>query len=499
MPSGWDITRGVARLTRGASKATSNAINAAAQNQQLARGRRAASHGVIGPGDPPPPPGSSDHYDYRGVATGRELAGLADGWFPLGTAIDVKRRARQPIGIPDSVLRRHAAVVGPTGSGKTKSVLLPWAARALQAGGSVVLIDVSGDMLDDLAVVRRYLGPFNARVAKWDYTDASGSVSWNWIASLRDQDAVVSVTEALVGRERPNDPQPFFHQRDRRTLRGLLEVVQATRPTITSAELVGLIQDQRGLSQLCDHVSSSAGARRLADVLSMPAHEYGRAVSGVVNALEALDHPGVVGVTNRNQLDLDDLFENPALLVVVAPLAGSRTSEIVGSLMLSQIIRTLYKRFNHQRGTHAFLMIDEAPRLKARINYEELVSVSRRARVSVCLAAQDVTQFGDEQERTAVLSNCNTYISLPTTSEANGKYFASRLGQRQSSSVGFSHSVGGPGAQHSVTHSLQSTEVLGLREIMDPPWGARTALVHSPELCAKPFLVDLSRDDLGHT
>ena len=240
----WDLARGLARVTRGASSATARATVEAGHRKPLRRGRRAAARGVLCPGDPPPPPGSSDYLDYRGVASARELTALRDAPFSLGRYLDPRRGARWPIGVPEEVLHRHAAVIGPTGSGKTKSILLPWTAAALQSGASVVAVDVTGDLLDDLVVVRSAVGAFNARVAKWDYTDPGHSISWNWLASLRDDDAVTSVTEALIGRDQPNDPQPYFHQRDRRTLRGLVEITRTLRPHATSAELLALVGDQ---------------------------------------------------------------------------------------------------------------------------------------------------------------------------------------------------------------------------------------------------------------
>jgi type IV secretory pathway TraG/TraD family ATPase VirD4 len=334
-------------------------------------------------------------------------------------------------------------------------------------------------------------------VAKWDYTDPAKSMSWNWVSSLRDDDAIASVSTALIGRERPNDPQPFFHQRDRRTLRGLLEIVHAIRPQATAADILALIQDQPALVRARDRVPGTAGARRLADIVSLAPTDYDRAVSGVVNALEALDHPGAIAVTARAEIDLERIFDEPTLLVIVAPLAGTRTSEVLSSLMLSQVIRVLYRRFGQKSGTHAFLIVDEAPRLTGRIDFEELLSVSRRARVSVCLAAQDVTQFGDEKERTAVLSNCGTYVSLPSSSEASAKYFASRLGLRQKSVLGVSQTTGQAPRQQSITRSLETAPVLGPREIMDPPWGERSAVVHVPQVLGKPFLVDLTRPGLS--
>jgi type IV secretory pathway TraG/TraD family ATPase VirD4 len=357
----------------------------------------------------------------------------------------------------------------------------------------VILVDVSGDLMRDLGVFRRWSGDFNARLGRWDYTDPRGSLSWNWVSAARDADAVVSMVEALVGRERPNDPQPFFQQRDRRTLRALIGM-QNPGPPLTAGDLLALLHDQPRLARQVTSSPASRGARQLTDVVCLPPDDYETAVAGVVNALEALDHPGVEAVTRGSDLDLDRLFDTPTLLIVGAPLAGSRTSEAVGALILSQIIRTLYKRFGRTAGTHVYLIVDEAPRLTSRINFEEILSVSRRARVSVCLAAQDVTQFGSEDERNAILANCATYVGLPTHSKPTATYLAGRLGDRVHTTLTLSSSVGIHSRDRGTSHSLGSTPVLGVREIMSPPWGERVAVVHSPQVCPKPFVVDLTHD-----
>lgn len=55
-----------------------------------------------------------------------------------------------------------------------------------------------------------------------------------------------------------------------------------------------------------------------------------------------------------------------------------------------------------------------------------------------------------------------------------------------------------PGAasgQFSRSSQIASVSVLGQREVLDPPWGERTAIVHSQPISRKPFLVDLTRPE----
>jgi len=492
------IAQGLYRGTRAISQAANSVVATGAHRLSMQRASRFAATGVLAPGDPDPPPtGPSEYFDYRGTASERELRHLRDGEFSLGRFLDPRRGPRGEIGLPFGVLRRHAAVLGPTGSGKTKSVLVPWIATALRQGCCVVAVDIGGDLLADLQTHRSVTGPLGAKVSKWDYSDPSQSARWNWLEALDTDEAVVAAVDAIHGKLRFNDSQPFFHQRDARVLRGLIELARSTGSAKTGGELLRLLRDQSRLRTVAGFHPSDPGSGRLNDVIGLNPGEYMKAVSGVVNDLEMWDNPGLDTVTNTSTgINLNVLFDEPRLLVVGAPIHGGRISEAASSLLLSQVVNRLYRRFATNSGVHTFLVLDEAARLVSRLPVEELLSVSRKARVSVVLATQDVGQFADESERLAILGNCSTYISLPTPSRTNAEYLAGRLGQRFQSSISLTHSPGtqsSPGISRSAV--TNTVPVLGPREIMHPPFGERVAIVHSPQVSGKPFLTDLTRPE----
>ncbi len=475
-----------------------NAVARGAAQTALRRSAQAANSGVLGPGDPDPPPSAGlDFYDYRGVATEKELQGLRDARYSLGAYLDPCRGPGDEIGLPFEVLLRHAAVVGPTGSGKTKSIIIPWIAACLREGNTAIAIDVSGDLLDDLREYRAATGPLGASVGLWDYTNPSNSLSWNWISALTSDEATVAAVDAIHGRLRPNDTQPFFHQRDARILRGLIELGRDLLPGVTGRDLLDLIRDRPRLESVVAANSRHKGSQRLVDVVGRGG-EYLQVVSGVINDLEIWDNDGLQMVTSQDQLNLKAALMSPSLLVIGAPVYGGRISEAASGLMLSQIINLLYHRFGTADGAHVFLFIDEAARLESRIDFEELLSLARRARVSVVLATQDVGQFPDENQRLAIFGNCATYVSLPGRSQANAEYLASRLGQRYQSSMTLNTQPSDGWVKH-IGHTTQiaPVPVLGEREIMDPPWGERCGIIHSQPASGKPFLVDLTRPDFA--
>lgn len=497
MGQAWKILSALTSGTAQAANAVGRAVGGQVEAGMATRGGRVSRDGVLGPGDPPPPPHAGGLYDYRGLVPSKTLRKV-DGAFPLGRLIDPHRGPISPLGIDSWVLEQHAAIIGPTGAGKTSSLIVPWIAAALRAGHCAVAIDVTGNLVDKVVEYAQRTGPLGAYVAQWDFTQPSRSASWNWLADLGPgDDGVVAAVEALIGRDNPNDPQPFFAQRDKRVLRGLIEAVIATgQPSVST--LVAAASDQSLVRRLAA-LGGPGVQRRLSEVATLPAADFPRAMSGVVNAVDIFEHAGVRAVTSRQEITLAELTTAPALLVIGAPLSGSRTSVALSSLMLSVLTRQMYTRFGQAHERRMFYFVDEAARLADRVNFEELLSVSRTAGISVVLAAQNVAQFADKSERATILDNCATYVALPSVSDESATYFASRLGSRDVPVVAQNRTVGsfssGPTTQFS--HSLASVPVLGKREIMDPPWGPRSALVHCSPLVAGPFAVDLTRPDLS--
>lgn len=496
---GWvPLGRGVWRMSKSVADGAASGLARASEEIALTRASRGPRRGVLSPGDPDPPPTApTDYYDYRGVARGSDLCQLEGAPFPLGRLVDPRRGHRFKLGLPFDVLRRHAAVIGPTGGGKTKGLIVPWVAAALRLGHCVIAVDIAGDLLEDLARHRSATGALNAEVAQWDLSKPRDSISWSWLKSLTDDEAVDAAVEALQGRQPPNDPQPFFHQRDGRFLKGLLQLAQADQPTATGSDILGIVRNPAALESLIDRQPSHPATARLLDLYGRSYSDYSQATSGLVNALEVLEHGGLKSITSRDELQIDQLFDSPRLLVVGAPLHAGKIGVAASSLLLSQVINRLYRRFTHDRGQHVFLVLDEAARLADRLRLEELLSVSRRARVSVVLAAQDVAQFKDASERISLFGNCATYVSLPGRSTVSAEYLQSRLGQRYQSSMSISRS--GAQLRDLPTKSSQVSliDVLGVREILDPPWGPRSAIVHSQPIVSKPFVVDLSRPEFS--
>lgn len=486
--------RGVSQVGRASAKAMRTSTRAAAAMQRrsnYAALTRGGASGILGPGDGPPPP-NADVYDYRGVARGWPFGG--DG-LPLGHAIDVRTSQRVPAALPPHLIFRHAAIFGPSGSGKTTSIIVPWIVSLLEKGASVFAIDVKGNLLQEVQSFLAGRQPLGARVWCWDYAQDS-THRWNFLGGLKSERAVEAAAVSLLGRAKDNDPQPYFYQRDYRWLKGLLglSVLLHGHAAVRPFHLVDLLSDPDELAHMVLSGLDPQVLTDLGDLANLPLDEYSRSISGLLNVLSIFKQPSVRRATDATDIDLDDVWTRPTLVICVARLSDARLGEQLSSLMVSQLTTLILDGFGRTRPRPLVLMLDEAPRLKDRIDLEGMLSMVRGADTGVCFAAQDVAQFGSPERYESLLSNCQTLVSMFGASNATASFFSKRLGQRLAEEVSISDpSQAGIFNTPNATKRSVSVPVLGQREIMYPPFGPYSSIVHAAAVCPQPVVCDLER------
>lgn len=486
---GWWVAGRVAAKAMGAATRSGVAAADRLTDAAAARGDRR----VLAPGAQPVRAAHpQDVCDYRGLARRDELGGLASGIVPLGRYLDVARgRPRDPLRLPFDTLVRHVAAIGPTGAGKTTGVIVPWIVSLLCAGVPVIAVDVKGDLLDLVrAQMQRELGrPAGLPCRYWNPA-AARTDRWNPLAEIASERDVDAVTESILGRPTPGDPQPHFYQRDYRWLRALVHLVAATESPPTLPRLRTLATDQAALAAALAR-ADRRHTHDLHDLTALSAEEHSRATAGLHNALHLLATGHTVAATATSDFTLDDVTHTAGLWIIGAHLADGRLGETASALALNLLRQRIHERYASHRRAPLALIVDEAPRLADRLEYEQLLAVARAADTGVCLAAQDLTQFGDDRTQTAILANCHTTLALPGCSPATAAHLSSRLGQRTTTEHTRSHDRAGRPASSTRAHT--SVPVLRDREIMHPPVAQRAATIHVPSACPKPFLVDLTQ------
>jgi type IV secretory pathway TraG/TraD family ATPase VirD4 len=480
---GWKAAWGAAKAYGKASRAATASVQGALERQSAASlPRKVRSRGYLAPGDAVPPPGT-DLLDYSGLAPFARVRSsvLNSAGVTVGAAIDLgDGAAAGAYRLPLERFFQHVSVVAPPGKGKTYGVIAPLAVRLLRAAATVVVLDVTGDLVNAIRDFGQS-SPSGQAVPffHWSTDPARGRHSWNPLSEL-DADnltAVEGLRSAILGEE-PADPRHrYFFDRELRILGALIRLLLAESRAPTLSDLLALAVRRDVIARRLAQPRHAALRLDLQDFLAADTADAMQMIGETQTRLAPFAAPQVRDWVSRSDFTLTDLLRQPSLLVVGAELYLRQRAEIAASLLVNRLSSELSTRFGSGRGVPVIMLLDEAPILARRINLASLLATSRATRTGIVLAAQNVTQFGGEGERSSVFDACDTMLILPGSSEASVATFQSRLGQREIRRQSFSREFGR--GQGSVSFSGESAAVLGSREIMGPPFGRYPALVHS--------------------
>jgi len=489
-----------------------------AVNKLFQRKIKTSKASVLCPGDYPPEVETyQDVQDYRGIALENELPktltkkrkdslGLGTYVYPCGG------NRQSALYLTDDILQRHVAVFGSTGSGKTNSIIIPWVDKIVKQGNSIVLLDVMGEFRD---ILEKAASKAGCRIWHWSNIDVDDSDVWNWFdeIDLKDRDCdkyVNSLVDSILG-ENKNESQPFFHERYKRWLKAAIFVLKETQPKQAKpSELYKIITDQQRLAKAANLTSYSTD---LNDLIN--SNDYSTLCTGLLNPLYFFRTDRVKNICEttkdnwkRQKINLSDFTSRPTLFIIGASLEGGEESKVLSGIAFKLISEKLFSRFrqtNLQQNVRKFstnktsllyFIVDEAPRLQDRIDFDMLLSVLRHANVRMCLAAQDVGQITDKNNKEKdIFANCNTLIIMRGCSSSTAEYFSKRLGERMAHFVDTAYESGfGYISNKNKSVRSEKVPVLSEREIMHPPesCGKYCAVVKIPDQ-PKPFLVDLKR------
>ncbi|MGK7941302.1 MAG: type IV secretory system conjugative DNA transfer family protein [Crocosphaera sp.] len=434
----------------------------------------------------------------------------------LGHYLDPRSRRGGQLYLPLNSLKKHCAVIAPSGSGKTESIIIPWTLELLQQGASVITIDVKGDLITRLGNSVQNLG---CRLWYWNPGDPACSHKWNWLDEIDindDRDVEAAVNSLLRDKPKAGSDQYLFYLRDCKWLRAFIKIAKELQfignPSPTPSNIYNLIADRDGIIDKIFNRYPFLRNKYLGELKDLLDYKNTEGKYALVTQTLRTDldffktSRSVAYVCNNSQFSLRNIDEHPTLLVIGASLASGQQSATLSSLILNLMFNCAYRRFegSEPRRRSWYFMIDESSRLKDRINFEEVLSMVRSADVGICLAAQNVNQFGNEREFENIFDNCDTFITLKKCTASTAEYFSKRLGQRTETITNVSKTETDliykiinqdwQDDREQRTTSTKVVPVLGTREIMYPPIETYCAVVQVRDASAKPFLVDLQRE-----
>ncbi|MBI3466449.1 MAG: type IV secretory system conjugative DNA transfer family protein [Planctomycetes bacterium] len=320
------------------------------------------------------------------------------------------RRDRRQFGILQDDRRRHIAIVGKTGQGKT-TLLQQLIASDIRTGRGVGLIDPHGDLAE--ALLSAVPKPRTNDVILFDPGDTSHPVSFNVLScdDPRERPLVASGIVSAFKKLYGDSWGPRLEHILRNALLALLEIPGST--LLAVLRLLSEAQFRRAVTaKLTDPVVRSFWER---EFVGMPPRLQSEAIAPIQNKIgHFVSSPltrNIVG-QSRSTINLRRIMDEGKVLIVNLSKGriGDDASTLLGALLVTSIqIAAMSRSSIPERERRDFyLYVDEFQNF-ATESFATILSEARKYRLNLTIANQYLAQM-DEPTMHAVFGNVGTLL-----------------------------------------------------------------------------------------
>ena len=330
----------------------------------------------------------------------------------------------------ETQLNNNVLVVGTSGSGKTRSIVIP---NILQATGSYIISDPKGNLYEQYG---NYLKEQGYKVKKLDFTDPENSEHYNFFNYIRKLQDINKIAHMIVYSSGQNGfkADPFWDEAAEILLQSLIAYLYETCG-IGDRNLEN-VQKLLELSQLDEN---DAGVQSQLDILmdglEATNKEYyavkqykkfriaaGRTLKSILISLNArigqYDTPEIRKLTSKDTISITDIgMKKTAVFVVVSDT--DRSLDGLVNLFFTQAMNELcWQADKNCKGCTLpvpvrFILDDFATNCKI-AEFPRMIASIRSRGISTMLMIQSEAQLeeGYAHDARTIIGNCDTYVYL---------------------------------------------------------------------------------------
>lgn len=301
--------------------------------------------------------------------------------------------------LPEEFLNRHLLFVGPPGVGKTTQAILPLVAELIaDARRSVVVFDPKGDLFGVVRALAKKAGRPPRRVLRINLTDPKGSIGWNPLRRGMDRTEAHGIASALVlaVESKHTHDSPYWRNNSIELIAAIVMGLSDDDDETLSLPRVTEILDLPR-RQLLDWLHAH-GAHKFAGFLESGSHNAETCLSDTCMRLVSLLDLDLCAVLSADELQLDELFREPTVLVVEMDEARLDRLRPVFNVMVQQIldrgIEAASTRPDARLPFPTTLVIDEfGSAIGAIPRFPTYLNTLRSRRIGVVAAVQGLSQI----------------------------------------------------------------------------------------------------------
>ena len=347
--------------------------------------------------------------------------------------------AGKKIGLPHRLRLMHTLVAGPTGEGKSSSLIIPPLLFDADSSGSAVVPDAKSPELFNW-VAGRWLNS-GKRVFLFDcwHPDCIGI---NPLIGADDQDLLTIVEVLMREREDLLKEDPFFKSRTRYLLFAILKLVQSFKNKYCN--LSSLYYVVESVPTLESYIATAPDIikKNFEDFYRLAPETKVNALTSIRDRLDIFMDGNVRKGFSKSEFMLDMLFreKEPCLLIIGAPIDKKDPGTKIASLIVNLIINMAFKerrlyKLAIQRGEKSFipsdlfLYLDELRNLKI-TQLANLVAIARETHSHIIGSVTDLGFFRYYREDyDSLMGNFRTRIFLGGLDYNSARYVSDSLGK----------------------------------------------------------------------
>jgi type IV secretion system protein VirD4 len=362
------------------------------------------------------------------------------------------RRGRIGLGQTDPGGQRLAAepkhsvcVLGPAGSGKTESVVIP---ALLDWYGPAVVTSVKTDVLDATENRRDAMGP----VLVYDPTGSTGrpSATWNPLAACRTYADAYEMASWWVDAAAPRggERNEFWTSHGRMLLAPLLFAAGTGGLGMADVVRWAQLQEVSDVEDLLDGQGVAEAGNAFKACQKAPGNTKGSIYATVVSILEVFADPSVAASADGCDIDPAALLDDCGTLYLVSPVhAQVRLAPLIEALIMS-VVREAQNRSQAGKPCDPglLLLLDEAGNVAPLRHLPAIASTGRGQGIQLVTAWQDLGQIKHRYGQLAgtVLTNHAGLLALRGIRDLETLDLLSRLlGDGEVDRTSTTHQAGG--------------------------------------------------------
>jgi len=338
----------------------------------------------------------------------------------------------------DTFLNKNIAVIGASGSMKTRGFVKPNILQLANEGKSLIITDPKSEIYREMST---YLERKGYDVKIFNPVNIERSNKWNPLAEIENELDAQIFTDIIINNTSDNNikKDAFWENGEKNLLKALaLYVIEkCDEQERNLSKLYSLIsnKDVYGLDQLFSVLNNNSAAKMSYNIYSQSSDTVKSGIiMGLGTRLQIFQNKEVQHLTNIIDIDLTKPAKSKCAYFCITSDMNTTFDFLIGLFFSFLFIKLIDYADNNTTGrcnSEVFFILDEFSNIGQIPDFKKKISTMRSRGVHSAIIFQNIAQLKNRYPNEAwqeILGNCDTHLFLGCNDMLTAEYVSNLLG-----------------------------------------------------------------------